>query len=669
MLEISTLNDIIALRESYEVECKLAAGKDGNGELPKDFWETYSAFANSEGGDILLGVEEKKGRFRLGGIKNITKVLDDLWNLVNNPQKVSNNLLNQAHVCELTIEGHTLIHIHVPRATRRQQPLYIGGNPMTGTYKRQNSGDYHCNAETVRRMLAEQVEEGRDNDILIGYSVDDLDPSSFNAYRQLYASLQPDHPWNELEAQPFLRNIGGWRMDRESGRSGLTRAGLLMFGQLPSIQESFPNYMLDYQERPEANTETRWVDRLILDGSWSGNLFDFYRQVIKKLTSDLKVPFSLEGDVRQDDTPVHQALREALINTLAHADYTGRASVLVVKRPDMFGFRNPGLMRVPQETAVQGGESDCRNRLIHQMFRYVGLGEQAGSGIPKIYRGWSSQHWRTPLLHEKERPSEQTLLELHMLDLLPEGAIERLQNLFGEAFEERNRLEHLILATAITEQVVTHQRMVAITTEHAHDLTLAFQALTKDKLLLTSGRGRGTVYCLPGQSFPTPDQAFGESGLAVSPVTSGAQIPSSGHNGPSSGHNGQSSGHNGQSSGHNGQSSGHSERAPEGWLVVTGLAKPLIDKLDLLDESLRQELVTDACNAIEKRRLPRQEMESIILDLCQDYYLTLPVLCSLLHRQPDPLRKQYLQPLIAQGALALAFPTTPTHPQQAYTAT
>ncbi len=655
MLEISTLDDISALRENFEIECKLAAGKDGNGELPRDFWETYSAFANTDGGDILLGIEERKSGFRLGGINNISKVLDDLWNLANNPQKASANILNQQYVQELHIEEKTIIRVHVPRATRIQRPLFVGGNPMTGTYKRQNSGDYRCDAETVRRMLAEQVEDSRDNEILYSYGMDDLDLNSFNAYRQLYASRQPDHLWNELESQAFLRNIGGWRMDRESARGGVTRAGLLMFGQLPSIQESFPNYMLDYQERPEANVEARWVDRLTLDGTWSGNLFDFYRRVIKKLTGDLKVPFALEGDIRQDSTPVHQALREALVNTLVHADYSGRASVLVVKRPDMFGFRNPGQMRVPQEIAVQGGESDCRNRLIHQMFRYVGLGEQAGSGIPKIYHGWDSQHWRTPLLYEKAQPSEQTLLELRMLDLLPEGAINRLHEIFGNRFDELDRLERLILATALTEQVVTHQRMVEITTEHAHDLTLAFQALTKSGLLVTSGRGRGTVYCLPGQSFPTPDQAFGESSITASRTMSGAQASSSGHSA--------------DSSGHNEQGSGHSERAPAGWLNVTGLAKPLIDKVELLDEQLRQELVIDACDAIEKKRLPRDEMEAIILDLCQDYYLTLPVLCSLLQRQPDPLRKQYLKPLVERGALVLAFPTTPTHPLQAYTAT
>ena len=57
------------------------------------------------------------------------------------------------------------------------------------------------------------------------------------------------------------------------------------------------------------------MDRLYPDGSWSGNLFEFFRRVYRKLTADLKVPFALKEGQRQDDTPVHEALREALVNT------------------------------------------------------------------------------------------------------------------------------------------------------------------------------------------------------------------------------------------------------------------------------------------------------------------------------------------------------------------
>lgn len=646
MLEIKTLDDISALSENYEVECKLAAGKDGKGDLPKDFWPTYSAFANSYGGEVILGLKETKKGFRLNGIANLQKVMDDLWSTLNDRGKVSVNLLNEKNVRTFTIDNKNLIRISIPKAGRKQKPVFINNNPLTGTYKRLNIGDSLCDQETVKRMLAEQVEDSRDNELLKGYGIEDIDLDSFNAYRQLYMNLKPDHPWNQIEPVPFLKNIGAWRINRETGAGALTRAGLLMFGVLPSIQEAFPNYMLDYQERPEAKTEARWIDRITLDGSWSGNLFDFYRKVIKKLTEDLKVPFNLNKDLRQENTLVHQALREALVNSIVHADYTERASVLIVKRPDMFGFRNPGLMRVPKEIAVKGGDSDCRNRLIHQMFRYIGLGEQAGSGIPKIFQGWDSQHWRSPVLYEKENPFDQTLLELRMLDLFPDKIVNQLQKTLGSKFDRLPKLERLILASAATEQVITHRRMTEISTEHAHDLTLAFQRLMKAKLLESHGHGRGTVYHLPGQKLPSAEQAFSESSV-ISLADKDARDTSLGHNGSSLGHN---------------------ERHQQGWMTVQGLPKPLIDNLDLISDDLSEALRSQAKSARDKKRIDKKEMAKIVVALCADYYLTLQVLAKLLNRRPEALRKNTLKPLLDQGKLALAFPQTPTHSKQAYTA-
>ena len=611
MIKIHSTADIETLSETIEVECKLAAGKDGKGVLPKDFWESYSAFANSYGGEIFLGIGEKDRHFSLKGLEEPQKVIEDLWSLLNNRQKVSANLLNHRFVQTLSVEGKSIVHVHVPRAPRTMRPVYIGGNPLTGTYKRQNSGDFRCDEETVRRMLAEQVEDSRDNEILRHYGIEDLSLSSLNAYRNLFASRSPDHPWNQMEPLLFLRNIGGWQLDREAGQGALTRAGLLMFGMLPSIQEVFPNYMLDYQERPEARKEARWKDRLTLDGAWSGNLFDFYRKVILKLTSDLKVPFALKGGERQDDTPVHQALREALVNAIVHADFTGRASLLVVKRPDMFGFRNPGLMRVPLEIALRGGESDCRNRTLHKMFRLIGLGEQAGSGIPKIYQSWKRQHWRVPVLHEREAPSEQTLLELHMLSLVPESALQYLGASLGEKFDLLGDEERLILVTAFVEQTVDHRRMMDILNIHPHDLTQLFATLTAAGLLQQSGVGRGTIYFLPeiGRKDDI-DVMFGES--------SGPLEQRSGPLAPSSG------------------------------------------PLDIM--------ASIAAPATEKKKLPKKEMEQIILDLCGHQPLSLEQLEQILNRSGEFLRKSYLQPLMRAKKLKYRYPTKPNHPEQAYLA-
>jgi predicted HTH transcriptional regulator len=652
MINIRTLSDIEALSESVDLECKLAAGRNGKGQLPADFWPTYSAFANTHGGMVLLGVKEKKGRFSLHGLLDPERVVTILFNHLNNRQKVSENLLTDANVTIIRIEDKNLIHIHIPAANRKQKPVYLSGNPFNGnTYRRLHEGDRPCNDETVKRMLAEQVEDERDNRILPGFGMGDIDLNSLLAYRQILRVAKPGHVWLDDDDTSLLQHLKGWRRDRQSGEEGLTLAGLLMFGNWEAIQDAVPHYFIDYQERPEAKTELRWVDRLVPDGTWSGNLFDFYRRVYRRLTTDIKVPFSLKDGQRQDDTPVHEAIREALVNTLVHADYSGRVSVLVVKRPDLFGFRNPGNMRISVEQAILGGESDCRNRIIHQMFLMIGLGERAGSGVPKIFSGWKSCDWRPPALYEKDDP-EQTLLELRMIDFFPVEVVTGLRAHLGSAYDNLPELDRLILATVATEQVATHHRIMEISDDHAHDLTQAFQRLVKAGWLKSSGHGRGTVYHRPGQTLPTPEQVFGEALPIIA---------------ESSAHLEESSAHLEESSAHLKESSTHSQRAEEGWLIVSGIVNPLIDDLQLLTSEVKQELAVKANEAQSRKKIPKIEMEEIVLSLCEGYYLTLQVLAQSVNRTPDALRQQYLKHLVEQGRLGLAFPTAPTHPQQAYT--
>lgn len=418
--------DIRDLAEDSDLEVKKAIGRDGKGELPKDFFKTYSAMANSYGGVILLGIEEKpKGSFHVAGITETGTVLKALWDSLNNRNQISVNILTDEMVEVNKIQSKNVIKISVPRARRMQRPVYIGANPVTGTYRRNYEGDYLCSEEVVRRMMVEQIEEVRDARMLEGFSFNDIDDDTLRAYRNQFKSTRFDHPWLDLDDVQFLHRIGGWTFDRDTGKDGITVAGLLMFGKLRSILDAIPNYIVDYQERPANSTETRWLDRVTTDGSWSGNLYDFYRKVIQKLFRELKVPFKLEDLRRVDETPVHEAIREALINALIHADYTGRTPILIVKGSDMFLFRNPGSMRLPLEDALRGGLSDCRNRNLQKMFQLIGYGEQAGSGIPRIYRSWSKQLWRSPDLFENLDP-EYTQLTMHMVSLLPQETLYEL---------------------------------------------------------------------------------------------------------------------------------------------------------------------------------------------------------------------------------------------------
>lgn len=394
MFQISDLTDLRTLSETSELEFKLAQGKDGQGKLPDDFWPTYSSMANCRGGYVVLGIRERKGEFTVAGIPDINTVKKQLFDLAGNSKKVSVNLLTNHSVQTVTLDGKNVLVIEIPIARREQKPVYLNNQPMTETWFRIHDGDHRCSEEQVRRMMAEQVEESRDNRIVQHFDMNDISLDSLHAYRNLLSASNPNHPALELDNFAFLRSIGGYRKDRQTGLEGMTLAGILMFGTWEAIQDVAPNYFVDYQERPEARTERRWVDRLCPDGTWSGNVFDFYRRTYRKLIADLKVPFELKEGIRQDDTQIHTALREALVNTLVHADYSGRISIMIVKRPDLFGFRNPGLMRVPPEQAIKGYESDCRNRLMHQMFLIIGAGERSGSGIPKIFSGWKWANWR-----------------------------------------------------------------------------------------------------------------------------------------------------------------------------------------------------------------------------------------------------------------------------------
>jgi len=74
---MATLNELgfESISEDFDFEAKKAAGKDGAGELPLDFFATYSAMANSYGGVVLLGLEQlSETEFSVNGIQNTERV-------------------------------------------------------------------------------------------------------------------------------------------------------------------------------------------------------------------------------------------------------------------------------------------------------------------------------------------------------------------------------------------------------------------------------------------------------------------------------------------------------------------------------------------------------------------------------------------------------------------
>ena len=105
-----SLEDIALLAESVELECKAAQGREGRGELPGDFWSTYSAMANTQGGVILLGVREKpRGTFIAVGLTDLERVRKALWDNLHNPRQVSANLLTDPDVQPVEVDRKSVV--------------------------------------------------------------------------------------------------------------------------------------------------------------------------------------------------------------------------------------------------------------------------------------------------------------------------------------------------------------------------------------------------------------------------------------------------------------------------------------------------------------------------------------------------------------------------------
>ena len=349
-----------------------------------------------------MGVEEWEDKsLHTVDLPNPEKLIREFWDIVNNPNKTSVNILSSKDVFVQEVNGNHIVVIHVPRAERSYRPVYVDGNSLC-TYRRNGEGDYRCTKEEFQAMVRDAAVRTQDMLVLEEMGTDVFNGESVRSYRQRMRLSRPGHVWEALEDDDFLMKLGAVGIGKD-GKKHPTAAGLLMFGNESDIVREFNSYFLDYQEQYDA--DIRWSDRVISSsGDWSGNVYDFYFRVYNKLSQDLKVPFKMEGGVRVDDTPVHQALREALANCLVNADYYGRQGLVIIKTQKGITFSNPGSFRIEIDAAKSGGISDPRNGTMLKMFNLIDIGERAGSGIPNIFRVWREQGWPEPEIKESLEP-------------------------------------------------------------------------------------------------------------------------------------------------------------------------------------------------------------------------------------------------------------------------
>ena len=173
---------------------------------------------NTDGGLILIGADEKQdGTLIPTGLTEdeVGKMKKQFWDIINNRQKVSDNILTDKEVYPQQLDGSVILVVNVPRAHRERRPVYINGDIFSGTYKRNSSGDYHCTKEEVRSMLRDQGSQTVDTKILTGMNLSVLNPDSILAFRMNHRNTQLNHPWGipneppEHPTQPPLEQPHG----------------------------------------------------------------------------------------------------------------------------------------------------------------------------------------------------------------------------------------------------------------------------------------------------------------------------------------------------------------------------------------------------------------------------------------------------------------------------
>ena len=476
MIDFNSLN---RYRENNRIEAKTALGG-----LPESIWETYSAFANTLGGLILLGVEEAPDRsLHTVDLPHPQELIDEFRQMLNDPHKVSVNIMSAGDIYSLEVDGDRIVVIDVPRADRRDRPVYVEGSTRN-TYRRNGEGDYRCTAEEFEAMVRDASVTTPDMKILQDTGLNVVDTESLHGYRRRMEQCRPGHVFEQLDDETFLESIGGAGTD-EDGMIRPTAAGLLMFGRTNDIEKEYDGYQLEYREIPDP--ETYSFDSR--SGDWSGNVYDFYFRVYERLRRDTETPSEEDGD------PVGKALREALANCLVNADYYGNQGVTVTRSPGMITMENPGNMRVEPNAALSGGVSDPRNSALQRMFSLIDIGERTGSGIPNIFRVWREEGLSSPKLTELIEP-DRTVLTLPLTVGRKPGE-EQVIRADEKQLPIRDRIRNSIIQF-LTDQPSGTVADIALSTGMSNTRIRTYlRELVEDGIVVTEGvGGRSRIYKL-----------------------------------------------------------------------------------------------------------------------------------------------------------------------------
>ncbi len=388
--------------ENNDIEYKEAKDK-----IPRGFWESFSAFANTHGGTIILGIKEQNKRYEITGVSSPEKMVTDLWNDLGNPQKISSCHLTDDDITIEDKDGKKIILVHVPEATRRMKPVFMNNNMNTGTFVRMHDGDHHCDRKRLNEMIRDSEDVPSDDTPLIKIPISAINQDTVKRYRSRFADNNPGSPYNQIDDVSFLKMIGA--VDDVDGVPHPTKAGAVMFCKGHYIVKEYPWFFLDCRRFLDDGPD--WSDRISsLRPDNGDNVFDFYDMATKMVWSALPEALEFDSDLKsRSSTHLRLAVRELMTNALLHADYHGEMGVVIDVRPNCVTISNPGHFRIPVTEAKRGGKSNPRNPTLFRMFGLIGAIERAGTGVNRSMLELVDSGLREPEFIEEEDPSRTTI--------------------------------------------------------------------------------------------------------------------------------------------------------------------------------------------------------------------------------------------------------------------
>ena len=358
---------IIPWKETLTIEFKSDIRKYGDSDL----FEDVVAFANTDGGDLYLGVEDDG---------TITGVHKDHSNPITLSAYIANNTVPPISVrTEIIEEERPVLKISVPKS--------YGGIAATRSGKmlrrRVKSDNTPENVPMYPTEIATRLSDLR----LLDYSAmmvfdgspTDIDPLEIERLRTIIMSYDGDKALLELADDELLKALGFTRA--QNGVVYPTVTGLLMVGRVSGLKRFVPTASASFQ---------------VLEGTRVRVNEDYVLPVlacIEKIISHMEAwnPESeIEMGLFRMPAPEFdkRAFREAVVNAFSHRDYSIMGRIRVAVTEEGLTIANPGgLIEGVTVRNLLTAEPHGRNQLLADALKRVGLAEKTGRGIDRIFEG------------------------------------------------------------------------------------------------------------------------------------------------------------------------------------------------------------------------------------------------------------------------------------------